>query len=224
MSPSRWRTRTAGRRYGTFAFDIPLAYVTIPQWKERETPYTDREWNTEEVAAFAETVANSRDPDDLRAVGEKVHTRSLPEIVRFFYAEWVRGGAMSNGSRASALVGSAEPAGTKIRGVEKRKGKYLTAPTAKRTKVCAIFDHDNLSFSLHRLSGCRASSNSKEHSACCCRAVRGPVQVCFLLHYRSAWQSPEMQRMRCHAPRGRVRSGSLPAQPSRYMAVRVVRE
>ena len=141
-----------------------------------------------------------------------------------FYGKWVNEETMSNGSRASALVGSAGPAGTKTRSVEKRKGEPSAAPTTKRVKVCAIFNHDNFFFSLHRLSGCRASSNSKEHSACCCRAVRGPVQVCFLLHYRSAWQSPEMQRMRCHAPRGRVRSGSLPAQPSRYMAVRVVRE
>jgi hypothetical protein len=69
----------------------PAQYSLInycKQWKKQETRYTDRPWSAEEIAVFEETIlAQKRHGAELRAVMDRLVTRSMPGIVRF-YGHW----------------------------------------------------------------------------------------------------------------------------------------
>ena len=58
---------------------------SISQFRKIEIPWTDKEWNREEVVAFEDAI--SQHGAELRAVRDEVATRSMPEVVRF-YGHW----------------------------------------------------------------------------------------------------------------------------------------
>ncbi|RDB15348.1 Lid2 complex component snt2 [Hypsizygus marmoreus] len=59
--------------------------MRLEKWKKQETPYTDREWTRDEIAAFEDAIMTYG--AELRPVREEVATRSMPEVVRF-YGHW----------------------------------------------------------------------------------------------------------------------------------------
>ncbi|KAG5653605.1 hypothetical protein H0H81_011977 [Sphagnurus paluster] len=56
--------------------------MRLEKWKKYETPFTDREWTRDEIAAFEDAIVAHG--AELRAVREEVATRSMPEVVRFY--------------------------------------------------------------------------------------------------------------------------------------------
>jgi len=60
-------------------------YKHILQWKDHETPYTDKEFTREEVVAFEDAIMQHG--AELRLVREEVGTRTIYEVVRF-YGQW----------------------------------------------------------------------------------------------------------------------------------------
>lgn len=58
------------------------------QWKKEETRYTDRIWTKDEIAVFEDTILSQKKQGaELRAVHDRLPTRTMPEIVRF-YGHW----------------------------------------------------------------------------------------------------------------------------------------
>lgn len=59
------------------------------QWKKQATTCVDREWSTNEIAAFEDAIATHG--AELRAVRVVVGKRSMPEVVRFYghWKKWV---------------------------------------------------------------------------------------------------------------------------------------
>ncbi|KDR80821.1 hypothetical protein GALMADRAFT_60740 [Galerina marginata CBS 339.88] len=84
-----WLTEVV-RRLSEAAMDgsmsnVRVAPTRLEKWKKVEIPYTDKEWNREEVVAFEDAI--QQHGAELRAVRDEVASRSMPEVVRF-YGHW----------------------------------------------------------------------------------------------------------------------------------------
>ncbi|KAF8902398.1 hypothetical protein CPB84DRAFT_1678860 [Gymnopilus junonius] len=84
-----WLTEVI-RRLSEAAMDGSMSSVKITptrmeKFKKVEIPYTDKDFNREEVVAFEDAI--QQHGAELRAVRDEVGTRSMPEVVRF-YGHW----------------------------------------------------------------------------------------------------------------------------------------
>ncbi|PPQ98048.1 hypothetical protein CVT26_003043 [Gymnopilus dilepis] len=84
-----WLTEVV-RRLSEAAMDGSMSSVKVTptrmdKFRKIEIPWTDKEWNREEVVAFEDAI--SQHGAELRAVRDEVATRSMPEVVRF-YGHW----------------------------------------------------------------------------------------------------------------------------------------
>ncbi|PPQ64354.1 hypothetical protein CVT24_008423 [Panaeolus cyanescens] len=86
--------------------NLKITPTRLEKWKKYETPYTDKEWNREEVVAFEDGIQHHG--AELRAVRDEVSSRSMPEVVRF-YGHWKNMKLGEENARIKASRGSSKP-------------------------------------------------------------------------------------------------------------------
>ncbi|KAF9038560.1 hypothetical protein BJ165DRAFT_1416696 [Panaeolus papilionaceus] len=87
--------------------NLKITPTRLEKWKKYETPYTDKDWNREEVVAFEDAIQHHG--AELRAVRDEVSSRSMPEVVRF-YGHWKNMKLGEENARLKASRGSSKPA------------------------------------------------------------------------------------------------------------------